>query len=400
MTTWAIIPARGGSKGVPGKNLAKVGGRSLVRRAIDACTTATLIDRVLVSTDDPEIAAEAKASGAEVVIRPTEISGDSASSESAVLHAIEMLTLDGGADPTGIVLVQCTSPFTTSEHLDGLVGLLDIHDCSFTGVASHAFLWRRSTSNSMIGVNHDESIRKRRQELEPEFVETGNAYAMRTAGFRASGHRFFGTIGMLEIEPNRWLEIDTHADLERARALCLMLEPANSPQRSQLAAIRAVIFDFDGVLTDNKVIVHQDGTESVVANRGDGMGISALQAAGVRVLVLSKEQNPVVAARARKLSVDVVHGCDDKLPASLDWLSQHDLDARHTAFVGNDLNDVEAMRSMGFAVCPSDAHPDVKALADWILTKPGGEGAARELSDAVLAARTAAAYDLQMRTSS
>lgn len=397
---WAIIPARGGSKGVLGKNLAKVGGRSLVRRAIDASRGATLIDRVFVSTDDEAIAAEAEAAGAEVVMRPPEISGDSASSESAMFHAIETLTLSGSAEPTGIVLVQCTSPFTTSGHLDGLVGLLDTHDCSFTGSASHAFLWRRSTSNSMIGVNHDESLRKRRQELEPEFVETGNAYAMRVAGFRASGHRFFGMIGMLEIEPNRWLEIDTPADLERARALCLLLDSAKSPPRGQLAAIRAVIFDFDGVLTDNKVIVHQDGTESVVAHRSDGMGISALQAAGIRVLVLSKEQNPVVAARARKLSVDVVHGCDDKLPAALDWLSQHNIDPAKTAFVGNDLNDIEAMGTVGLAVCPNDAHPKVRALADWILTKPGGDGAARELSDAVLAARTAAASDPQMRASS
>lgn len=400
MTTWAIIPARGGSKGVPGKNLAKVGGRSLVRRAVESCIGSQLIDRVIVSTDDGEIAAEAHRAGAEVVSRPAEISGDTSSSESAVLHAIDALATSGGEEPSGVVMVQCTSPFTTSAILDGLVRLLESHDCAFTGTASHAFLWRRTSDNVLVGVNHVETIRKRRQDLEPEFLETGNAYAMRTRSFQSSGHRFFGDIGMFEIESERWLEIDSHSDLQRARALSTILDATSQPPLCELTSLQAVIFDFDGVLTDNKVIVHQDGSESIVASRSDGFGISALQAAGVRVLVLSKERNPVVAARSRKLSVDVVHGCDDKLPAAQEWLSRNSLDPRHTAFVGNDLNDLEAMGGVGIAVCPSDAHPVVQAQADWILSKPGGEGVARELSEAVLAARTEIHSRFPLRSSS
>lgn len=387
MTRWAIVPARGGSKGVPGKNLAKVGGRSLVRRAVDACAGSMLVDRVLVSTDDYQIASEARSAGAEVVIRPPEISGDGAVSEAAVLHVIQMLELDTGAEPNELVLVQCTSPFTTPEHIDGVLRLLEDHDCSFTGTKSHSFLWQRSVNGSMVGVNHDQQLRKRRQDLEPEFVETGNAYAMRASGFRRSGHRFFGAIGMFEIEPNRWLEVDTLSDLERARALSFTLDQTDPALRNQLATIRAVIFDFDGVLTDNKVIVHEDGSESIVAHRGDGLGISTLLAAGVRVLVLSKERNPVVAARAKKLSVDVIQGCDDKLPAALEWLGRNLVEPQHAVFVGNDLNDVEAMLTLGFAVCPNDARPEVRAIADWVVTRSGGEGVARELSDAILAAR-------------
>ncbi len=219
MSAWAIIPARGGSKGVPGKNLAPVAGRSLVRRAVEACVEARTIDRVVVSTDDPDIAREAAASGAEVVDRPVELAGDAASSESAVLHALERLRHGDAPLPDVTLLVQCTSPFTTADDLDRLVALTDEFDSVFTAVASHAFLWKRSPSGQIVGVNHDPSRRLPRQQLEPEFAESGNAYAMRTSGFLEHRHRFFGAIGMLEIDESRALEIDTPSDLARARAL-------------------------------------------------------------------------------------------------------------------------------------------------------------------------------------
>ena len=113
----AIIPARGGSKGVPGKNLRRVGGRSLVERAVDACIAAELIDSVYVSTDDPDIARVAEAAGAWVIGRPPELSGDLASSESALLHALDQLTA-AGASPEVVAFVQCTSPFIAPGDLD------------------------------------------------------------------------------------------------------------------------------------------------------------------------------------------------------------------------------------------------------------------------------------------
>jgi YrbI family 3-deoxy-D-manno-octulosonate 8-phosphate phosphatase len=372
MSAWAIIPARGGSKGVPGKNLAPVAGRSLVRRAVEACVEARTVDRVVVSTDDPDIAREATASGAEVVDRPVELAGDAASSESAVLHALEQLHQSGSPLPDVTLLVQCTSPFTTADDLDRLVALTDEFDSVFTAVASHSFLWKRSHSGQMVGVNHDPARRLPRQQLEPEYVESGNAYAMRTSGFLEQMHRFFGAIGMLEIDGSRALEIDTPADLARARALAG--RSVRRPADSVLRIIEAVVFDFDGVLTDDTVIVHQDGSEAVTAHRGDGMGISALRTAGVRVLILSKERNPVVSARGAKLGVEVVQGCDDKLPAMLDWMARHGVDPARCVYVGNDVNDLEAMRAVGVAACPADARDEVCAAASWLLSSNGGRG--------------------------
>ncbi|MDX6353534.1 MAG: hypothetical protein QOF98_437, partial [Streptomyces sp.] len=117
----AVIPARGGSKGVPGKNLAAVGGVPLVARAVLACTGARRVGSVVVSTDDPSIASVARSAGAEVVLRPVAIAGDTATSEAAVLHAMDAHEAMSGSSADVVLLVQCTSPFITSEEIDGVV---------------------------------------------------------------------------------------------------------------------------------------------------------------------------------------------------------------------------------------------------------------------------------------
>ena len=136
----AIIPARGGSKGVPGKNLRRVGGRSLVVRAVDACRAARRIAEVYVSTDDAEIAASAEVAGAKVIMRPAELSDDTASSESALLHALNQLIMVH-EEPEVLVFVQCTSPFIAPDDLDRGVEMIihDHADSVFSAVASYDF---------------------------------------------------------------------------------------------------------------------------------------------------------------------------------------------------------------------------------------------------------------------
>ena len=149
--------------------------------------------------------------------------------------------------------------------------------------------------------------------------------------------------------------------------------------------VDAVVFDFDGVFTDNGVIVNQDGVESVRCDRMDGMGINLLTKAGVRLLVLSKEQNPVVAARCQKLKLECLHGVDDKAPALRAWLEQHHCDIRRTVYLGNDVNDAPCLSIVGCPCVVADAHESVFALAKIVLSKPGGRGAVRELCDMILA---------------
>lgn len=220
----AIIPARGGSKGIPGKNLRIVGGQPLVVRAITAARDAQRVDLVVVSTDDEAIVAAARGAGAEVVLRPPELSGDTASSESAVVHALDSYR-SKGSEFDVVVMMQCTSPFTIAADVDGTIACLDDAgiDCAFTGSRSHRFLWREGDAAlGAVAVNHDSRVRPRRQDRPPEFIETGAVYAMRTDGFRVARHRFFGCAAIYEVPTARALEIDEPTDLALAEALLLL----------------------------------------------------------------------------------------------------------------------------------------------------------------------------------
>ncbi len=379
----AVIPARGGSQGVPGKNLRRVGGISLVARAVRAACAADSITQVYVSTDDPRIAAEARTVGSGVIDRPAELAGDLASSESALLHALQVLDHDDRPVDV-LVFLQCTSPFVAASDLDAAVGLVlaDAADSVFSAVENHAFLWRPETDR-VVGVNHDPGHRQRRQDRDPEFRETGGFYAFRADRFAAVGHRFFGRTAVVAVPELTALEIDTEADLAVAGALAPILDP-----RSTLLDVAAVATDFDGVHTDDRVLVDQHAVEAVRVSRGDGLGVSLLREAGVPFVIVSKERNPVVGARAAKLGVDVLQGVDDKVLALAGWLDRRGLPAGQVAFVGNDVNDLPVMAAVGWPVAVADAHPEVLRAARLVLTRAGGRGAVREVCDLVLAARS------------
>jgi N-acylneuraminate cytidylyltransferase len=148
-----------------------------------------------------------------------------------------------------------------------------------------------------------------------------------------------------------------------------------------LSVIKAIAFDFDGVFTDDRVLVSETGEEHVFCSRSDGLGIGMLRAAGIHMIIISKETNPVVAARAAKLSLEFVHGCDDKLPVLKEWMERIGTTTATTAYMGNDVNDLECMHHVGLAIAPCDAQPSVIAIADLVTTHRGGRGAIREVAD-------------------
>lgn len=371
----AVIPARGGSKGVPGKNLAPVGGVPLVVRAVRAARAARLVQRVVVSTDDPLIAEVARNAGAEIVARPAELSGDTATSESAVLHALDTI----GADAVVALLIQCTSPFLTSSDIDAVTGavLSDGADSAFTAARTHGFLWHLDGT----GVNHDASQRLRRQDRRVEMLETGAAYAMRVEPLRRSGHRFNGRIRPVEVDPARTLEIDDPADLERARLLAAYLDTGG---QLAIGDLDALVLDFDGTLTDDSVTVDQDGRESVRVHRGDGLGIAALRRVGLDIVILSSEHNRVVSARARKLQIPAMTGIADKGVALAQWCAERGHALSRTAYVGNDVNDLPCFDIVGWPIAVADAHYSVRARARIVTAAPGGHGAVREVASHLL----------------
>ncbi|MFF8591248.1 cytidylyltransferase domain-containing protein [Streptomyces sp. NPDC015220] len=403
----AVIPARGGSKGVPAKNLAAVGGAPLVTRAVRECRAARLVTDVVVSTDDAAIAAAAREAGAEVVLRPAAIAGDTATSEAAVLHAMDTHEALHGAPVDVVLLVQCTSPFLLREDVDGVAGAVvdDGADTAVTVAPFHGFVWRDTEDEAVAGsvpgtagagggygVNHDKSFRPRRQDRPQDLLETGAAYAMDATGFREHRHRFFGRTALVRTDPARVLEIDDPHDLARARALAPILDadrPAPGAARAggdpvgtlpTGADIDAVVLDFDGTQTDDRVLIDSDGREFVSVHRGDGLGIAALRRSGLKLLILSTEQNPVVAARARKLKLPVLHGIDHKDLALKQWCEEQGITPERVLYVGNDVNDLPCFDLVGWPVAVASAHDVVRGAARAVTTVPGGDGAIREIA--------------------
>ncbi|MFE9608622.1 cytidylyltransferase domain-containing protein [Streptomyces sp. NPDC006012] len=420
----AVIPARGGSKGVPAKNLAPVGGVPLVARAVRACRGARLVTDVVVSTDDEAIAEAARQAGAEVVLRPAAIAGDTATSEAAVLHAMDAHEARHDANVDVVLLVQCTSPFLTREDLDGVAGAVVENgaDTALTVAHFHGFVWRDAGDDPVAvesareqaagggttrvthstatqggyGVNHDKSFRPRRQDRPQDLLETGAAYAMDAAGFRKHNHRFFGNTELVRTDPARVLEIDDPHDLARARALAPLFDadaaraddPADAVEcAAALPAaddIDAVVLDFDGTQTDDRVLIDADGREFVTVHRGDGLGIAALRKSGLKMLILSSEQNPVVAARARKLQLPVLHGIDRKDLALKQWCEEQGIAPQRVLYVGNDVNDLPCFALVGWPVAVASAHEVVRDAARAVTTVPGGDGAIREIASWIL----------------
>jgi N-acylneuraminate cytidylyltransferase len=215
----AIILARGGSKGVPGKNLRTVGGKSLIQRAIESATAVFGNERVFVSSDSDDIRSAARSAGAGTITRPAELATDLSTSEFALLHGLEFLDTVHDLKPGVLVLIQPTSPFILPESLEaGLEKILSGEfDCVFSCTESQTFLWKMEFGLA-VGVNHNHRERLRRQDIAKEFKETGAFYFMNTEMFRQSKHRFFGRLGIQLVPEWSSVDIDTGSDLARALA--------------------------------------------------------------------------------------------------------------------------------------------------------------------------------------
>jgi N-acylneuraminate cytidylyltransferase len=391
--TIAIIPARAGSVGIKDKNIRPFCGVPLLVRAIHAAKQASSIDSVIVTTDSEVYAELSRAAGADVVIRPPELATSTATSESAVLHVLERLKSEGRPLPESLVFLQCTSPLTRAEDIDGLVKSAERNgaDTALTVVRSHRFLWCQKAHGDAEGVNHDKSVRLRRQDRETEFMENGAAYFMRTEGFLKHRHRFFGKTFLYELPDYQIVEIDSEDDWSIAEAIAT--EKKRKACAEQLPKDpQLVVFDFDGVFTDNRVLVHEDGSEAVFCDRGDGLALGWLRAAGLKALILSKEKNKVVSARAKKVGIPVAHGVDEKALFLRKYCQEAGVSLAEVVYLGNDVNDLECFDIVGCAVAVGDAVPEVKAAADIVLQKAGGRGAIRELIEMIPCSKAAKEY--------
>lgn len=389
----AVIPARGGSKRVPGKNLMPLAGRPLVAHSIAHALASRYVREVYVSTESEEIAAVARAHGADVVTRPLDIADDKATSESALLHALDERNRRGLPDPDLVVFLQCTSPVRRHDDIDRAVETLLAAgaDSLFSACENNRLIWAVKDGRPY-SVNYDFHSRQREQDMAVQFRENGSIYVFRPEVLRRENNRLGGRISVYEMDYWSSFQVDELAHAELIE--WVMSRPGYAPAPEWPARLRLVVFDFDGVMTDNGVQVDERGGETVRCDRGDGWGVARLRDAGVPMMVLSTEENPVVAARCAKLKLPCVQGSRDKAAALSALLAEKGIDPSEVAYVGNDVNDLGCLRMVGLPVAVGDSHPEVLAAGRLALTKPGGRGAVREFCDLLLASLSSGATRL------
>ena len=392
----AIIPARGGSKGVPRKNIKPLGGHPLIAYSIAAGLNSSQVNRVIVSTDDPEIADTARNYGADVpFLRPAEIAQDDTQDLPVFQHAMDWFNENEGYQPDLVVQLRPTSPFRSLTLVDEAINLLlDNPDAtSVRGVVPSKQnpykMWRVGDDGMMQPIlesEFSEPFNMPRQKLPPTYWQTGHIDVIRREtilGGSMCGDKVFAYM----IDPVLSIDLDNQLDWERAEGRIKNLRGQithPSGDRVLPERVSLLVLDFDGVITDDRVYVNERGEEAVAAFRGDGMGISALRNLGVETIILSREVNPVVKARGDKLGVPVYQGILEKGEALKEILNEKKISGDEVVYLGNDVNDLPCFPLVGFAAVVADAHPTAIQEAHYILSKKGGHGAVRELCDLII----------------
>lgn len=211
----AVIPARGGSKGVPGKNVRRLAGKPLIVWTIEAALRARTIERVVVSTDDDEIAAVAGDAGAETVRRPAELALDTSPTEPALLHVLDELEAREGYRPAALCLLQCTSPLRGADIIDRCVELLFTSGCDAVMTVTpvqHWYLAGTMDAEGRFAPEYDYHCRPRSQEMPEKYRENGAVYVTHVEALRAWENRLGGDVRVVPIDAVRSVDIDDEQD--------------------------------------------------------------------------------------------------------------------------------------------------------------------------------------------
>ncbi len=401
MEVLAVIPARGGSKGIPRKNIQDFAGFPLIAYSIVAGLRSEMVSRVIVSTDDEEIAAIARDWGAETpFLRPEQYALDQSPDYPVLKHCLDWLSENEAYHPDAVVWLRPTSPIRPESCVDQAIKLLLDHPeaDSVRGVIA-----ARQNPFKMWTIDKDSGLMKSlipvegikepynapRQVLPDVYWQTGHIDAIWSKVVSDKKSVTGDLILPLLIDPRYTVDIDIPADWKDAERRLQseeleIVDPASQRRRFP-DQIKLLVLDFDGVITDNRVYVDEMGVESISADRSDSLGLETLhERTSIEVMVLSRETNPVVAARCKKLNLPVLQAIEDKDRAIREVLAQKHLHPSQVVFMGNDTNDLVVFPEVGFAVAPADAHKEVRRRADLVLSCAGGRGAVRELCDMIL----------------
>lgn len=376
----AFIPVRGGSKSIPLKNIKIINGRPLIYWTAAAASGCRYIDKVYVATDSEEIRRTVEAFNldkVEVIDRDPATATDTASTEMAMEDFASRYEFDN------IVLVQATSPLLTSDDLDGGFELFMQPDTDsvLSAVPQKRFNWSVDGSGYASPINYDYMHRPRRQEFDGYLTENGAFYITSRAGFEQSHNRLSGRIRAYSMNEDTFFEIDEPSDF--AIIGQLMQRKASVARKTE--RISLFLTDSDGCLTDGGMYYSPDGDMLKKFNAKDGMGISLLHKAGIITGIVTGENTQIVAGRAAKLSMEEVHlGIKNKLECVKEICNRLGIELSQTAYVGDDINDIEVMDSVGYAISVPNAEESVKKHAGYITPRSGGFGAVRDAAEKIL----------------
>jgi len=254
-------------------------------------------------------------------------------------------------------------------------------DSLISGSALEDFLiWERS-NDEWNSVNWDYKNRGRRQERKPQFVENGSIYVFKPEIIREYDNRIGENLHFYEMEFWQNWEIDSYSDIPLLEFYINLKLKNHETMKLRTSEIELIALDFDGVLTDNKVITFEDGTEGITANRADGLAISEFKKMNIPCVIISSETNDVVTMRANKLNIPCLKGVKDKKIELINFCNSRNIDMKNVIFIGNDINDKSVMDCVGWPLCPEDAHDSIKNISRFVIGVNGGDGVLRNLID-------------------
>lgn len=385
----AFIPVRGGSKSIPLKNIKPICGKPLVYWTMKATCLCKYIDVVYIATDSAIIreTVENLKNGCEkdifkkvrVIDRSEASASDTASTEFAMLEFAERYEFDN------IALVQATSPMLTAEDLDGGFELFNTKgtDSVLSVVRQYRFLWEQGVNENVLPTNYDVFNRPRRQDFNGYLMENGAFYISSKSGLVQYQNRVSGNIKAYEMCEDSAFEIDEPSDWIIIESL--MRKNGLADDKKNIPDIKMFLTDCDGCLTDAGMYYSEFGDELKKFNTKDGMGFAKLREKGIITGIITSESVKLNQRRADKLKLDVlVEGCKDKSSAIQNLCKQYDINAENVIYVGDDINDIEAIKMVGWGCAPSDAMSQVKAAANYVTKAKGGSGVIREIVDLFL----------------
>jgi len=378
MSIIAFIPARGGSKSIPEKNIKVFCRKPLIFWNLQELQNSN-VDEIIIATDSDEIKSVVNSfnfSKVKVYDRSNENAQDTSSTESVMLEYISSINL---ADEDIFMLVQATSPFTQTSHFNEGLELFKQYDSILSCCESKRFYWRNGKA-----LNYDINNRPRRQDFQGNLIENGAFYISSVADIKSTKNRISGDIGICKMPEYTYTEIDEPEDWIVAELLMKRFVLKN--KNLDFSKIKLFLSDVDGVLTDAGMYYTESGDEFKKFCTYDGMGFQLLQKTGVKVGILTTEDRDLNRRRSKKLGLDFdFHGAKDKLQIVKDLCEKENITLNEVAYIGDDVNCFSLLSNVGIAACPNNAVAKIKAIPNIIqLKKNGGDGVVREFFELFL----------------